>query len=228
MAGAGGPAVAAPDVAAPDVAAAEVTHGASTAPAQPAAVVPAGTPAVPGAEPGPAPVDELAVRRRAKRRIAMTTLSVVVTLGAGGAVAAASDQGFRESFTQFNQAVTSYITGSGAAPVDQQAQEPSPPLPAAPAGTSPAGTAPGRPASIPADPAAATLPTTASPSDSSAAEGSAIRQPTSPGRPGEVPASEALPGAVPGPTLDGLGGSPEVPVPSQVPLPATLPAVPLP
>jgi hypothetical protein len=174
-----------------------------------------------------APADELAARRRAKRRVTLTALSVAVSLSAGGAVAAASDQSIRESFAQLNQAVTSFITGSGGAPARHQADQPAAPVPESPAGTAPAGTAPGGPTSIPADPAAATQPT-APPSDGPVAPETAVSQPTSPGKPGEVPASETLPGAVPEHIADGLGGSPEVPVPPQVPLPATLPAVPLP
>ncbi|MFF1251923.1 hypothetical protein ACFVYC_05440 [Pseudarthrobacter sp. NPDC058329] len=179
-------------------------------------------------EPAEAPADELAARRRAKRRVTLTAFSVAVSLSAGGAVAAASDQAIRNSFTQLNQAVTSFITGSGGAPADDQAKHPAAPLPSAPAVGPPAGSSPGDPASIPADPAAATHPTAGPPSGTPAAEGSATSQPTSPGKPGEVPASETLPGAVPGPIAEELGGSPEVPVPSQVPLPPTLPAIPLP
>ncbi|MGF9650182.1 hypothetical protein AAIH32_19675 [Pseudarthrobacter oxydans] len=173
------------------------------------------------------PADELAARRRAKRRATLTALSVAVSLSAGGAVAAASDQSIRESFTQLNQAVTSFITGSGGAPAGHQADQPAVPVPESPAGTAPAGTAPAGPTSIPADPAAATQPT-APPSDGPVAPETAASQPTSPGKPGEVPASKTLPGAVPEHIANGLGGSPEVPVPPQVPLPATLPAVPLP
>lgn len=185
--------------------------------------------AAPADEPvATAPTDELAARRRAKRRVTLTALSVAVSLSAGGAVAAASDQAIRESFTQLNQAVTSFVTGSGGAPADDPPTAPSRTVLPAPAGTAPAGTSPGDPASIPADPSAATQPAAGPPSNAPAAEGSAARQPTSPGKPGEVPASKTLPGAVPGHIADGLGGSPEVPVPSQVPLPATLPAVPLP
>jgi len=180
-------------------------------------------------EPPTGPADELAARRRAKRRATLTALSVAVSLSAGGAVAAASDQTFRESFSQLNQAVTSFITTSGGATADDPAEQPATPLPAAPSGMASAGASPaGDPASIPAGPAAATQPTAGQPSDGPAAEGPATRQPTSPGKPGEVPASKTLPGVVPGRIDDGLGGSPEVPVPSQVPLPATLPAVPLP
>ena len=174
-----------------------------------------------------APADELAARRRAKRRVTLTALSVAVSLSAGGAVAAASDQSIRDSFTQLNQAVTSFITGSGGGPADHQAEQPAAPLPNTTAGTAPAGTAPAGPTSIPADPAAATQPT-APPSDGPVAPETATSQPTSPGKPGEVPASETLPGAVPEHIANGLGKSPEVPVPSQVPLPGTLPAVPLP
>jgi hypothetical protein len=190
--------------------------------------MPAAWTTVPAVEATPAPRDELAARRRAKRRIALTTLSVAVSLGAGGAVAAASDQGIRDSFTQLNHAVTSFITGSAGAPASDQAGQPATPAPTAPAGTVPAGTAPGDPASIPADPAAAAHPTATPPSDGPAAAETAKGQRTSPGKTGEVPASETLPGAVPEHIADGLGKSPEVPVPSQVPLPGTLPAVPLP
>jgi hypothetical protein len=186
----------------------------------------AATASVPAVEASPAAHDELAARRRAKRRITLTTFSVAVSLGAGGAVAAASDQGFRESFTQLNHAVTSFITGSAGAPAGDQARQPVTPVPTVP-GTVPAGTAPGDPASIPADPAAAAHPTATPPSVPPAAAETAGQQ-TSPGRPGEVPASETLPGAVPGQIANGLGKPAEVPVPSQVPLPGTLPAVPLP
>ncbi|WP_461172842.1 hypothetical protein M1D93_18010 [Arthrobacter sp. Z1-9] len=177
----------------------------------------------------PAPAtDELAARRRAKRRITLTALSVAVSLGAGGAVAAASDQSIRDSFTQLNQVVTSFITGSGEAPADTPGEQPSMPLPTMPAGAAPAGTSSGSPTSIPSDPAAVAQPTAAPSSNGLVAPETADGQRTSPGEPGEVPASETLPGAVPGHIADGLGGSPEVPVPPQVPLPATLPAVPLP
>ncbi|VXC26827.1 conserved hypothetical protein [Arthrobacter sp. 9AX] len=179
--------------------------------------------AAPPAKPSAAPVDELAARRRARRRIALTTLSVAVSLGAGGAVAAASDQGIRDSFTQLNQAVTSFITGTAAAPAGEQAGQP-----AAPARTATPGTEAGDPAAIPTGPAAATHPTASSTSDGQAATEPAKGQRTSPGKPGEVPASGTLPGEVPGHLADGLGKPPEVPVPSEVPLPGTLPAVPLP
>ncbi|CCQ44256.1 putative uncharacterized protein [Pseudarthrobacter siccitolerans] len=186
-------------------------------------------PTVPAAQAPAAPVDELAARRRAKRRIALTTLSVAVSLGAGGAVAAASDQGIRHSFTQLNQAVTSFITGSAgsAGPAGDQAGRPATPAPTAPTAAVPAGTPTGDPASVPADPAAA-HPAATPPSGGPAAAENANGQRTSPGTPGEVPASETLPGAIPGQIADGLGKQPEVPVPSQVPLPGTLPAVPLP
>lgn len=185
------------------------------------------TPPAPAVAAAPgAPLDELAARRRARRRTVLTTLSVAVSLGAGGAVAAASDQGIRESFTQLNHAVTSFITGSAGVPANDQAGQPAAPVPAAPAVTAPAATPSADPASIPADPAAA-HPAVEPPSDSPAATAPSGQR-TSPGQPGEVPASETLPGAVPSQIADGLGKQPEVPLPSQVPLPGTLPAVPLP
>jgi hypothetical protein len=139
---------------------------ADTAPEPSAAIAalmaPAGTagPAAPApAAPEESPrVDELAARRKVKRRIALTTLSVAVSLSAGGAVAAASDQGIRESLTQLNHTITAFVTGAAPSPAGHQAELPAAPLPTAPAGTAPAGTAPagtapGGPASVPADPA---------------------------------------------------------------------------
>lgn len=204
-----------------------ITSGAITG-HDPAAGRAAATAAVPAVEPLAAPVDEVAARRRAKRRVAFTALSVALSLSAGGAVAAASDQDIRRSFTRVNEAITSFITGSLGTPANDQAEKPAEPSPATPAGMVPASAAPTGPASIPADPAAGTQTTTVPPSGGPAAESSPTRQRTSPVKPGEVPASGTVPGAVPGHTAEGLGGPPDVPVPSQVPLPATLPAVPLP
>ncbi|MCD5340781.1 hypothetical protein LR392_00890 [Arthrobacter sp. AK04] len=213
---------------------------ADTAPEPSAAIAalmaPAGTagPAAPApAAPEESPrVDELAARRRAKRRIALTTLSVAVSLSAGGAVAAASDQGIRESLTQLNHTITSFVTGSGASPASHQTEQPAAPLPTAPAGTAPAGTAPagtatGGPASVPSDPVEGTQPAAVPPSDGADAPGGP-NGPVSPGKSAEVPSPGTLPGAVPGHVADGLGKPPEVPVPSEVPLPGNLPSVPLP
>lgn len=176
--------------------------------------------AVPLAEENPAPagngstpVDELAARRRAKRRAALTALSVAVSLGAGGA-AVASDQGFRDSFSQFNQAVTSFVTGTGSAPAPGPALEP----------TAPAG--PAEPAVAPASPAPAGQLVETPPSDAPATHtpgGGAAHQE----KPAEIPAP-GLPASVPEVT-GGLGQQPQVPVPgpSNLPLPETLPPVPL-
>ncbi|MDR6794456.1 hypothetical protein J2X12_003851 [Pseudarthrobacter oxydans] len=210
---------------------------AAVAPAAAAAAAPGAAAA--GAAPCPAApqesprVDELAARRRAKRRIALTTLSVAVSLGAGGAVAAASDQGIRDSLTQLNHTITSFVTGSGASPAGHQGEQPAAPLPTAPAatapaGTAPAGAAPGGPASVPGDPAEATQPAAAPPSDGAVAPEAPAGQGTTPGKPGDIPAPGAVPGNVPGHVADGLGKAPEVPVPTQVPLPGNLPSVPLP
>jgi hypothetical protein len=217
---------------------------AETAPEPSAAIAalmaPAGTteaagPAAPvPAAPEESPrVDELAARRKVKRRIALTTLSVAVSLGAGGAVAAASDQGIRDSFKQLNHTITAFVTGAGASPAGHQTGQPAAPLPTEPAGTSaagtsPAGTVPGGPASVPADPAEGTQPAAVPPSDSAVAAETPAGQPTSPGKPGDVPAPGTLPDTVPGHVADGLGKPPEVPVPSEVPLPGNLPSVPLP
>ncbi|MFJ6157169.1 hypothetical protein ACIQF8_09145 [Pseudarthrobacter sp. NPDC092184] len=200
---------------------------------------PAASDAAPAAPEESPRVDELAARRKVKRRIALTTLSVAVSLSAGGAVAAASDQGIRESLTQLNHTITAFVTGAAPSPAGHQTGQPAAPLPSAPAGTAPAGTAPagtapagaapsgtapGGSASVPGDPAEARQPAAAPPSDGAVAPGTPAGQPDSPGKSAEVPA----PGAVPGHVADGLGKPPEVPVPSEVPLPGNLPSVPLP
>jgi hypothetical protein len=117
-----------------------------------APTVPAETAAAPAAAavtadaPAAVPVDELAARRRAKRRITLTTLSVAVSLAAGGAVAVASDQGIRDTLGALNHAVTSFVSGTGGA--DKAGQTPSTgptqpggtatvPAPAAPANSGP-------------------------------------------------------------------------------------------
>ncbi|TLM71176.1 hypothetical protein [Pseudarthrobacter sp. NamB4] len=167
------------------------------------------------------PRDELAARRRTKRRIALTTLSVAVSLGAGGAVAAASDQGIRDSFNQLNRVITSFVTGSGAAPARHQPEEPAAPLQQVPAG----------PATVPAAPASspAAKPPVAPPAAPTITE-TPVAETAAPGKPAKDPAAEHVPTTVPEHLTDGLGQWPPVPVPgpSDLPLPGTLPAVPLP
>lgn len=167
--------------------------------------------------------DELAARRRAKRRLALTALSVAVSLSAGGAVAAASDQGIRESFTHLGHSITSFVTGSGGAPAGNRAEEPAAPLPANPAGpaTSPAVPSPA-PDSVPAGGVPAV------PSEEPTAPATAPGQAV-PGKPADVPAAGTLPTAVPEDLADGLSRPPvPVPGPSDIPLPRTLPTVPVP
>lgn len=167
--------------------------------------------------------DELAARRRAKRRVALTTLSVALSLSAGGAVAAASDQGIRESFTQLGHSITSFMTGSGGAPAGNQADEPAAPLPATPAGPA---TAPAVPAPGPDPVPAGGLP--AVPSDGPGVPETAPGQ-ASPGNAADLPASGTLPAAVPDDLAEGLGRPPvPVPGPSDITLPGTLPTVPVP
>lgn len=191
---------------------------------QRAQAVQAGTPcdAVPSAA-VPAPVDELAARRRAKRRVALTALSVAVSLSAGGAVAAASDQGFRDSFNNLHRTVTSFVTGTApAAPAGNQAEEPAAPVPSVPA----------VPATVPTAPATAPQPgqpAEAAPSDVPAAPAKGTGESDAPGRQLEVPGAKDLPTAVPEDLTNGVGQQPQVPVPgpSDLHLPETLPAVPL-
>ncbi|WP_407710170.1 hypothetical protein ACJJV6_06135 [Arthrobacter nitrophenolicus] len=171
----------------------------------------------------PAPVDELAARRRAKRRVALTALSVAVSLSAGGAVAAASDRGFRDSFNNLHRTVTSFVTGTApAAPAGNQAEEPAAPAPSVPAA----------PATVPTAPATAPepgQPAEAAPSDVPAAPAKGTGESDAPGRQLEVPGAKDLPTAVPEDLTNGVGQQPQVPVPgpSDLHLPETLPAVPL-
>jgi hypothetical protein len=161
----------------------------------------------------PAPTDELAARRRAKRRVALTTLSVAVSLAAGGAVAVASDQGLRDSIGHVNQAVSSFVAAVGGGPAQTPVQTPVP----VPAG-------PGAPATVPTTPSATHAPT--------APPGSDARQnpqPTpSPSNPAVVPLPDLRgPGHIT-PDVPAVPGVPGVPQNGEgLPLPAT-PPVPLP
>ncbi|MDQ0676743.1 hypothetical protein QFZ30_000125 [Arthrobacter pascens] len=162
-----------------------------------------------------AATDELAARRRAKRRITLTTLSVAVSLAAGGAVAAASDQGIRDSF---GHAVTSFVSTVGGGPVNQPAETPAP-VPAQPGGSAsvPAPTAPAPAPSAPgADPAQGpqNLP--------SPATSQPVHLP-------ELPVPENLTPGVPGGPLNGAppngeGQPPALPLPATPPVPLPSPA----
>lgn len=181
------------------------------------AVEPAGT--------GPAqPADELAARRRAKRRITLTTLSVAASLAAGGAVAAASDQGFRDSISQLNHAVTSFVTGSSVAPAGNDTEQVPLPVPAAPrpSATSSADAVPPAPAPAPA-------PAAAAPSHVPAGQGNTPSHGMPSQKPAEIPSEPALPTDVPGDVRKGLEQGPKLPVPlpTEIPLPGKAPDVPL-
>ncbi|WP_427172688.1 hypothetical protein [Arthrobacter sp. 92] len=113
------------------------------------AVVPDGAPAV-GSQ---APVDELAARRRSKRRLPLTALTVAAALAAGGAAAAASDEGIRNTFGNVQHAVTNFVgaltSGTGGHSTGQPASVPggaaagtSSPAPNIPSSLPPSGTAP--------------------------------------------------------------------------------------
>jgi hypothetical protein len=161
---------------------------------------PAGSPA--------AATDELAARRRAKRRITLTTLSLAASLAAGGAVAVASDQGVRDSIGQLQHAVTSFVATAGGGPAPAPFQAPAP----APA-------QPGTPASHPAGPAA-TSPATAAPGSG---PGEATQHTSDPARHAHVPVPDlSLPENVtpeiPGEPLNGAGASPTLPLPSTPPV----------
>ncbi|UZX04889.1 hypothetical protein F8G81_21535 [Arthrobacter sp. CDRTa11] len=154
--------------------------------------------------------DELAARRRAKRRIALTTLSVAVSLAAGGAVAAASDQGVRDSFGQLNQAVTSFVSTMGAGPATKPAQVPAP-----------ASAQPGKPASTtPAEPTApvqdAKVPETEA---THGAEHDSVPGPSAKVTIPEVHVPDNITPAVPGGPLHGEGNTPALPLPATPPVP---------
>jgi hypothetical protein len=74
------------------------------------------------------PVDELAARRRSKRRLPLAAFSVAVALAAGGAAAAASDEGVRHTLGNVHHAVTFFVgtltTGAGGHSADQPATGP--------------------------------------------------------------------------------------------------------
>ncbi|UTT69235.1 hypothetical protein NMQ03_18915 [Arthrobacter sp. DNA4] len=177
------------------------------------------------AQPNPLkPADELAARRRAKRRITLTTLSVAASLAARGAVAAASDQGFRDSISQLNHAVTSFVTGSAAAPSGNDTKPA--PVPG-PAGPRPSATSSAD--AVPPAPAPASAPAAAAPSGVPARQGNTPTHGTATQKPAEVPAEPALPTDVSGDVRKGLEQGPKLPVPlpTEIPLPGKTPDVPL-
>lgn len=164
-------------------------------------------------------LDELGARRRLKRRLALTSLSVAATLAAGGAAAVASDQQLRESLDHFNRAVLSLITGPAGGPPEDQREQPAVPVqPVAPAG----------PASIPAAPAPVEASAEASQPDDFVGAG-ATPGPAPAGNAGEAPAGEMLPRVAPRSVAPGLGGAPAVPVPrpSELPLTGGVPTLPV-
>jgi hypothetical protein len=170
----------------------------------------------PASQPAPAAAgavtDELAARRRAKRRITLTSLSVAVSLAAGGAVAAASDQGIRDTIGQLNHAVTSFVTTGNGGPANPPAETPVQ-VPNAPGGS---GSVPAPTAPVLPEPAATTpVPgTTHRPHD--------LPVPASPAVPlPELPVPDHVAPGVPGlpatgeehPTVPPLPATPPVQVP---------------
>ncbi|MET3163322.1 UNVERIFIED_ORG: hypothetical protein ABIB19_001735 [Arthrobacter sp. UYEF10] len=163
----------------------------------------------PGATGEPAAAtDELAARRRARRRITLTTLSVAVALAAGGAVAVASDQGIRDSIGQVNHAVTSFVSTVGGGPAPAPAETPGPVQPGVPAigPTGPAVTAP-----VPAAPGSASGQAT---QQTPAPSGSAPSVPLP-----DLSLPETVVPGVPGGPLNGEGQPPALPLPPSPPVP---------
>ena len=154
--------------------------------------------------------DELAARRRAKRRITLTTLSLAASLAAGGAVAVASDQGIRDSFGQLHHAVTSFVATAGGGHVPAPAQAPAP----APAQQ-------GSPASVPAAPATSTAPATAVPETGDSKGPKHEPTPTNPAsvQLPELPVPENVTPGVPEGPLKGQDQPPTLPVPATPPVP---------
>lgn len=169
------------------------------------------------------PADELAARRRAKRRITLTTLSVAASLAAGGAVAVASDQGFRDSVAQLNQAVTSFVTGTSATPAGSTGGDVPAPRPAAP------GTATS-PDAVPTATAPATAPVPAPAAGTPAATPARPGNAPTDGQPGEKnPVQPTTPGSAAEDVRKGLDEASKLPVPAptEMPLPGKIPDVPL-
>lgn len=179
----------------------------SPAPRQQGAAGPASQPAPAAAG---AVTDELAARRRAKRRITLTSLSVAVSLAAGGAVAVASDQGIRDSIGQLNHAVTSFVSTGNGAPANTPAETPVP-VPDAPEGSGsvPAPTAP----VLPEPTATTTVPgTTQQPQDLPAPAFPAVPLP-------ELPVPDHVAPGIPGIPATGEGHPPVPPLPATPPVP---------
>ncbi|MGO4189710.1 hypothetical protein [Pseudarthrobacter sp. TAF60_1] len=169
------------------------------------------------AEAIPMATDELAARRRAKRRITLTTLSVAVSLAAGGAVAVASDQGLRDSIGHVNQAVSSFVATVGGGH-DQATPETPARLPAKPVS----------PATVPAVPPAVPAVTQPVPAAPPATSGRAPAE--SPGHSSHTPAGpvphlpapqDLTPGLprVPDRLPNGVGQPPALPLPPTPPVP---------
>lgn len=151
--------------------------------------------------------DHLAARRRAKRRITLTSLSVAVSLAAGGAVAVASDQGIRDSIGQVNHAVTSFVSSVGGGPAPEPAETPGPARPGLPAVgptepavTEPVPDAPGPGSSQPAPAPSGTAPAVPLPN-------LPLPENVTPGMPGGPLNGEEQPPGLP------------LPVPASVPVP---------
>ncbi len=165
---------------------------------------------VPATDEPAAARDDLAARRRARRRVTLTTLSVAVSLAAGGAVAVASDQGIRDSIGHVNHAVTSFVStvGGGPAPAPVETPVPEPVQPGAPAlgPTGPANTAP-----VPAAPGPGSSQAT---QHAPAPSGSAPALP----RP-ELSLPENVTPGVPSGPMNGEGQPPALPLPPTPPVP---------
>ncbi|SEJ56829.1 hypothetical protein SAMN04487917_107103 [Arthrobacter sp. yr096] len=121
---------------------------------------PAAVPATVEPSHGPGPVDELAARRRNKRRAAIAGLAVAVTLAGGATAAAASEGGIPGAFQHLGAAIGSVVSqlapGSGTAPQQggSGGSSPQPPLDEtrtvpAPNQPAPANPSPGTPGHVP-------------------------------------------------------------------------------
>ncbi|MGF6835184.1 hypothetical protein QF015_003379 [Paenarthrobacter sp. TE4293] len=170
---------------------------------------------VPG---GDRPADELAVRRRTKRRTAIAGLAVVVSLAGGATAAAASEGGIPGAFQHLGAAIGSVVSqltpGSGNVP---QPDGPAGPAPAPTGGDMPA--APRQNEPVPAAPNH-----TGSPAPGPRPEPGGVapsQAPKTPSRPepgnGSIPTPPVIPVAPPG--IDPSKADPTKLRPSDLPVP---------
>ncbi|UVJ39418.1 hypothetical protein [Arthrobacter sp. CJ23] len=191
----------------------------------PSAVLPTAVPIVVIPAPEPAPVDELAARRRRKRHAAITGIAVVVSLAGGVTAAAASEGGLHGAFEHFGAVVGTVVAqltpGAGNPPQNGGPDSP-PQLPAPTPGAGGYGpaTVPGQTNPAPAAPNSADGAAHGKPQPTPGG-GAVLRVPKGPWnlQPGNV--------TIPAPPITPPGIAPSDIAPSGLPVPVpTVPANP--